>query len=201
MVVRGILSKRGHLSWDAGVRQAKTKRLIIPDSVMGPEDGRSLAHSRDCQRRPLYLLTTLKTGVISVCSSLLPSLRHTCWRTVSSQQDLLMDREWIDVSLGNSWCSRECGDCPDESHCPPLRRSPSYTELLRLLVIPGYSGPRAAQLSQTFLTAVRASEWTMNWRRSTQKRQEKGMQTAPAGSDPVEEKRIAVITKLGLTLR
>lgn len=97
----------------------------------------------------------LRRGIVSVCSSLyVSSLEHTCWHKGSSQQDL-RDKDWIDIFLGNSWRNFESRDWLDVAYCPPLCSSPNYIQALGLLVTPGYSRPLAAQLFQTFLTAVK----------------------------------------------
>ena len=126
-----------------------------------PQAGESLhamgmaRKKRKRKRRPLYLLTTLRTEIIPVHHPV-SSLKHTYWHTVSSQQDSLSGQRMNGHFTGKFMVVIVRG-LPGGRLLPSSLKVTSLDQILRPFVIPGYSKPLAAQLSQTFLTAVRVS--------------------------------------------
>ena len=138
-----------------GFRQSKTKRMVIPDRVLGLEGGRNLAYSRDDQRNPLSPVDSEEEFYLFVHHCMYPALDIPASTKEALSKIYRRDKDWIDIFLGNSWRDFESRDCLDVAYCPPLCSSPNYIQVLGLLVIPGYSRPLAARLFQTFLTAVK----------------------------------------------
>lgn len=57
-----------------GFRQSKTKKMVIPDRVLGLEGGRNLAYSRDDQRNPLSPVDSEEEFYLFVHHCMYPAL-------------------------------------------------------------------------------------------------------------------------------
>lgn len=155
---------------------------------------------RNIKEGHMYLLTSLRAGIISVLFIIVYPASYIWYllahRKTSARFIECINSEWTFRSA-ISWYNYEYRDCLDEGYYSHFQSLPNYMKLLRLLVIPGYPRPLAAQLSQT-LTAVKV--WSLTWRHCAQKSQEKGMWTVSIGYDSEKEKWICIITMSGINL-